>query len=118
MLKNILIHLLISAVVCLSVALLLDQFTYCDSMCGIYYFSAGTFLFPLFFLLGLPVPIGLKKYPKENIDHSAKRTVCMLLGFVGMLSVFCWFILSFYSVANNKNVTNELTTPLADQSQI
>jgi hypothetical protein len=105
MIKNIFIHLFASVIVCFSAALLLDHYTYCESMCGLYYVSSVAYLLPIFFFLGLPIPIGLKKYPKEKSEYSFKRKLCLSFGLVGMLSILSYFLISFYSVAHSENIT-------------
>jgi membrane protease YdiL (CAAX protease family) len=105
MIKNIFIHFLTSVIVSFSAAFLLDHYTYCESMCGLYYVSSVAYLLPIFFLLGLPIPIGLKKYPKEKSEYAFKRKLCLIFGLVGMLSILSYFVISFYSVAHSKNIT-------------
>jgi len=118
MIKNIFIHFLISVIVSFSAALLLDHYTYCESMCGLYYFSAVIYLLPIFFLLGLPVPIGLKKYPKEKSEYGFKRKLCLILGLVGMVSILSYFLVSSYSTAHSKNITSQITADLVKLSPL
>ena len=107
MIKNIFIILLISVIVSFSVTLLLDHYTYCESMFGLYYFSSTFYLLPTFFLLGLPVPIGLKKYTKEKSEYALKRKLCLTLGLAGMGSILSYFLVSFYSTAHSEDITNK-----------
>ena len=104
MVKNIFIHFLFSVIVSYFAAKILHQNTYCDSMCGFYYIYAVVLLLPVFFLIGLSVPIGLKKYPKSNLDQISKRkrNICLILGGIGMLSVFLLFVISNYIYVSNK----------------
>jgi hypothetical protein len=74
-------------------------------MCGLYFVSSVTYLLPVFFFLGLPIPIGLKKYPKEKSEYAFKRKLCLIFGLVGMLSILSYFVISFYSAAHSKSIT-------------
>lgn len=105
MIKNIFIHLVFSAAVSLFAANILTEHTYCESMCGFYFIYSAFLLFPAFFLLGLAVPIGLKKYPKSNLENSSKfkRKMCLVFGGIGMLGIFLFFVMYFYVSANNKH---------------
>lgn len=85
-------------------------------MCGLYYFSAVIYFLPIFFLLGLPVPIGLKKYPKEKSEYAFKRKLCLILGLVGMVSILSYFLVSSYSTAHSKNITSQITANSVKQS--
>ncbi len=106
MIKNIFIHLLISIVVSFLSALLLDHYTYCESMCGLYYVTSALYLFPLFFILGLPLPIGLKIYPKRVSESLLKRKLSLILGLLGMISVLLFYLISSYKMASSKNIVN------------
>ena len=104
MIKNIFIHLLISIIISFLAALLLDHYTYCESMCGFYYVISAFYLLPFFFILGLPVPIGLKKYPKEKPEYLLKRKLSLAFGLTGMISTLSYYLVSFYEIAVSKNI--------------
>lgn len=112
MVKNTLIHFLFCTLVSFLAALSLAKYgPSCGSMCGLYYLTAGLFLLPAMFLLGLSLPIGMKKYPKENPDTLKKRRVCIIFGVVGMLLVLSFYLISFYFEAANKQTGADAAKP-------
>ena len=96
-------------VVAFSAALFLDRYTYCESMCGLYYIQSTFFLLPIFFLLGLPVPIALKKYSKENPEHTFKRKLFLAFGLITMVITLSCYMASSYKYASSKNITSSKT---------
>jgi len=77
-------------------------------MCGLYYISSLLYLLPLFFILGLPVPIALKKYPKKEPESLFKRKLFLTLGLIGMASILLFYLISSYKTAASKNITSGL----------
>ena len=105
MLKNILFHLLICIFLSYATAHVLTELdSYCESMCGLYYITSTMFLLPLLFLLGLPIPIGLKKYPKGISNLVLKRKLALTFGLVGMLSVIAFYSISSYQTISKETV--------------
>ena len=107
MIKNIFIHFLASVIISFLAAWLLDHYTYCESMCIVYYATSAFYLLPLFFILGLPVPIGLKKYPKEIPEFLLKRRLSFIFGLIGMAFILSFYLISSYETATSKNITSQ-----------
>ena len=100
MLKNIVLHFLFCVIVSLAAAFILDKYgPNCEPLCGLYYVYSIGFLLPVIFVVGLPVPMGMSKYSKENVATLNKRRMFIGLGVVGMLAVILVYLIFSFLTA-------------------